>query len=262
MNKVSVTIITYNEEKNIARAIKSVSFADEIIIVDSASTDQTTKIATQMGCKVFDKEFLGFGQQKNLAASLAENNWILNIDADEEISDELKSSIIRLLNTDDDHNHNYLIKLNRRTMFCGKWIYHGGWYPDKIGRLYHRQYCQWTTPPVHEELLLNNKITHQVLELEGDLNHYSFPSFESQVKTNLKYAKFGAIQLVDSKMSRPSLAKVLIKPIGKFVECYFFKLGFLDGLAGLFIALNAAYSLFMKYSFAYWDFDEKSHSFR
>lgn len=245
--KISATIITFNEEANIARAVKSLSFVDEIIILDSNSTDKTREIANELGAKTFLNPFVGYGQQKNKAAEYANHSWILNIDADEEVSPELADEIKKIISQNE--NSNSIYQLNRRTNYCGKWIYHGGWYPDLIKRLYHKNQAKWTEPFVHEELLpIGN--SGQIGFLNGNLNHYSFPTIKSQVLTNVKYAELGAKELIKKKGKRPTFFEMLFRPIGKFFECYFIKLGLLDGAPGFIIAVNAAYSMFMKYSFA------------
>lgn len=243
--KISVTIITHNEENNIARAINSVAFADEVIVVDSHSQDRTRDIASELGAKVFENKWPGYGAQKNYAATLCQNNWILSIDADEEVTTSLQQEIIAL--KEDDSVDQYLI--NRLTYFCGRPIKNGGWFPDWIGRLYHKQRCKWTDSEVHEELISTSGGVS--VNLLGLINHYSFNTVLDQVHTNVKYANLGAQKLI--KKRRPGLLSVLFRPFWKFIECYFLKLGVLDGKEGLIIALNASYSMFMKYSIAYMD---------
>lgn len=242
--KLSVAIITLNEASNIARAIKSASFADEIVVLDSFSTDETKKIATDLGATVYEKEFLGYGTQKNMANDLCKGSWVFSMDADEEITSELKDSILKAMEQDEIE----AFVVNRRTQFCGKWIYHGGWYPDKLIRLFKKDKAKWTEPKVHEQLLAAKGV--KVSFLDGHLNHYSFPSVLSQINTNIKYAPLGAQSLLDAG-KRPGLLTVLIRPFGKFIECFIWKKGFLDGVRGLIIAINASYSLFLKYSIAY-----------
>lgn len=243
--KLSVTIITFNEEQNIARAIKSVSFADEIIVIDSYSSDKTVEIAKNLGVQVISEEFLGYGQQKNFAADKCQGEWILNIDADEEVSPELKKAILNTINSNNSYD---LYAINRLTDFCGKWIYHGGWYPHYLNRLCRKSKAKWTEPNVHEDLLpvANSPIG----KISANLNHYSFPTIESQVTTNIKYAKLGARDLIQRKKRKPNWPEMILRPLGKFFECYFLKKGFLDGKEGFIIAVNAMHSMFMKYSMA------------
>ncbi len=251
MEKISVAIITLNEEQNIERCLKSITFADEIIIVDSFSSDRTVEIAKKYHAKVFQEEFLGYGEQKNYAFSLCSCPWILSVDADEELSTELISSIKFIL-SQNYLNQDDLYFIKRRTSFCKKFIYHGGWYPDILGRLGKRNKVYWTTPNVHEELKVIGHQSKSLNILDGHLNHYSFETYLSQVQTNVKYAKLGAKSLAEKK-GRPSFFSTLIRPFFKFLECYFLKMGILDGKEGLIIAINASYSQFMKYSMAYWN---------
>ncbi|MCY4523626.1 MAG: glycosyltransferase family 2 protein [Halobacteriovoraceae bacterium] len=246
--KLSATIITLNEEKNIANAIRSVSFADEIIVVDSNSSDKTCQIAQNLGAKVHHHPFHCHGQQKNHAASLAKGEWILSIDADEEVSDPLKKSILSAISQ---QNHS-MYRINRRTNYCNRWIYHGGWYPDYLLRLYRQGEARWSEPHLHEKLVpVNNK--EKIPLLQGHLNHYSFPTVKSQILTNLRYASMAAEDLRKKNKNKSYFLKMIMKPFFKFLECYFLKKGILDGIPGMIIAFNAAHSTFMKYSFAHMD---------
>ncbi len=253
--KLSVTIITYNEELNIAHAIQSALFADEIIIIDSFSTDKTKEICLGFGNKIkfFEKSFLGYGQQKNFAASLAKGEWILNIDSDEVISEELKSQILE--KTQEKKPEIKLFKISRKNQYCGEWINHGGWSPDFRSRLCVKESAKWSEPPVHEDLLPVDE-KNRIGFLNGPLYHHSFPTFKKQVQTNVKYATLGAKSWFDKNKRAPSFLLLLLKPWGKFVECYLIKLGFLDGKRGLVIAINAAYSIFIKYGINYFDQDK------
>lgn len=242
MAKISAIVITLNEERNLERCLRSLDFVDEIVVVDSHSTDRTVEIAKKFEAKVIEQDFMGYGQQKNFAVTHATGDWVFWIDADEEVSPELKVSITEAINQDQVH----LFKTDRLTYFCAKPIWHGGWYPDHVARLFKKGKAVFTEPEVHEELVLKEPGPTGLLK--GYLHHYSFQTVESQVRTNVKYARLGA-----AKMKRPNLMAVLVRPFWKFIECYFFKLGFLDGRSGLLIAINASYSMFMKYSFAYMD---------
>jgi glycosyltransferase involved in cell wall biosynthesis len=258
MQKISATIITFNEAANIERCLNSLNFVDEIIVVDSFSTDQTKeivlktaeKLADQLPIKFYENSFAGFGQQKNLAAEKASYEWIFNIDADEAVSSQLKRYLIEL--KQNKLNPDCLYSVKRLTNYCGKWIRYGGWYPSAVKRLYNKNTARFSEPHLHETLYLLNAQDNCEL-LQGDLFHYSFPTVKSQVLTNVKYAELGSFDLVKKLKRKPYLMEVLLKPVGKFFECYLIKRGFMDGVEGLVIALNAAYSMFMKYSFAYFN---------
>jgi glycosyltransferase involved in cell wall biosynthesis len=245
MRHLSVTLITLNAQDTIARAIRSVSFADEIIVVDSGSTDETVSIAKNLGAKVHLHAFNGYGQQKNYAADLCTHEWILNLDADEEVTPELAGNIQNLISQ---KNAPDLAHICRKNYFCNTWIKHGGWYPDWNARLYRKNSARWTEPHVHETLQLTDG--GKSVYLDGALNHFSFPSIESQVERNLRYAGLGARELLKKRGCRPGLCSLWLRPLGKFIECYILKLGFLDGVNGLIIAINAAHSLFLKYAIA------------
>ena len=252
--KLSATVITLNEEKNIEKCLKSLSFVDEIVVVDSGSSDRTVELAKKYGAKVFIHPFAGYGQQKNYAADQAQNPWILSIDADEEVDPILHKAISQvLIRPEMQKTASY--QISRRTNYCGQWIYHGGWYPDHLIRLYQKDQARFTEPEVHEEIANHDGSSSPLLP--GHLNHYSFPTIESQATINLKYAKLGAITLLNRKNKKPSFIALLLRPMGKFIECYLIKRGFLDGTMGFIIAINAAHSMFLKYSLARYDLWKK-----
>lgn len=249
---ISATIITFNEEANIKRCIDSLSFCQEIIVIDSYSQDATVEIAKQSGAIVYENSFAGYGQQKNYAASKASQNWILNFDADEEVTPSLQEELTEIIN--ENPNDDCIYQIPRLTQYCNKWIHYGGWFPNYVSRFYNKQMVNWSEPEVHEALKAispNTNIKQQ--KLTNYMHHYSFPTFKSQVEINVKYAARGAIDLINKKKRKPYLIEIFLKPIGKFIECYLLKRGILDGKEGLFIALNASYSIFMKYSIAYFD---------
>lgn len=245
---LSITIICYNEAKNLPRVLASAAFADEIIVVDDNSCDGSSEIAKEHGAIVFNHPFEGYGQQKNFAASQAKHEWVFSIDADEEITPELKASILNVINNNESSK---LYSVNRKTYFLDKFIRFGGWYPDNVPRLYRRAHAKFTQPKVHELLVTDDG--SDAVVLSGALNHFSFPTVQSQVERNLKYAKLGALELLQKK-GRPSLLSVFIRPCWKIFECAILKGGIIDGIPGIIIAINAGYSMFMKYSFAYFDF--------
>jgi glycosyltransferase involved in cell wall biosynthesis len=241
---ITVTIITLNEQKNIERAIRSVSWAAEVIVVDSGSTDNTCAMARQLGARVENHSWPGYGQQKNYAQSLAQYPWVLNIDADEQITESLKEEILQFLNREQTH---YLgAAIPRLTFYMNQGIRHGGWYPNYLTRLCHKDFGRWTEPEVHEALKIDGTVTR----FKHPILHYAFPRIQDQVETNILFSKLAAIEM-NQKGIKPSILKLIFKPIGKFIETFIFKRGFLDGLAGFIISINAAHSMFLKYANLY-----------
>jgi glycosyltransferase involved in cell wall biosynthesis len=243
--QISVTIITLNEEQNLPRAIQSVCWADEIIVVDSGSTDRTVEIAHELGAKVFHNPWQGYGQQKNFAQRQASYDWVLNIDADEAVTLALSNEICAALKAADSGTTRAKgFSFPRKTFYLGRWIRYGGWYPNRLVRLCDRRHARWTEPEVHEELLIDGTVDR----LKNALDHYSFPSIHDQVVTNLRFSRLGSYEL-RKRGRKPSLSRLLLKPAGKFMETYLIKRGFLDGLPGLIIAVNAAHSVFLKHAY-------------
>jgi glycosyltransferase involved in cell wall biosynthesis len=239
---LSVTVITLNEEKNLARALESVKWADEILVVDSGSGDRTRQIALEHGARVIQNAWEGYGQQKNFAQAQAKHDWVLNIDADEAVPPGLQAQILARLETGGALGY----RIPRKTHYLGRWIYHGGWYPNYLCRLADRRQARWTEPSVHEEL----KVRGRVEDLSEPLVHYSFDSIQDQVLTNLNFSWLGFQQL-KARGREASLILLLLKPLSKFVETYLLKKGFLDGLPGFIISINAAHSAFLKYAYLF-----------
>ena len=241
MNKlpISVVIIAFNEEKNIERCLRSASFAEEIILVDSYSADNTCQIAQNLGAKVYQQSWLGFGPQKRFATSKANFDWILSLDADEEVSESLYQEI-ELKLSGLDPQVGYLIP--RKSWFLGRWIMHGGWYPDFQLRLFNKQFSNWSDDPIHEKVL-----SRQKQKFQSCLHHYVFKNISDQVNTNDRYSSLQADQM-KSKNKKFFIFTMLIRPWFKFLETYVLKKGFLDGLPGLIISINAAYSNFLRYA--------------
>lgn len=237
---LSLVVITLNEEKNIERCLKSVPFASEIIVVDSGSQDRTQEIAKSFGAKVFTEKFRGFGAQKNFAAQHTSNDWILSLDADEALSPELAEQIQHVLNSPEEQEDAY--SMPRLSFHMGRWIRHGGWYPDRQIRLYNKSRAKWDSQPVHEKI-----IAARVSKLPGALHHWVFRDLHHQIETNNRYSGLGADRLVEEGWPF-SLMKLLFKPWSKFLETYILKRGFLDGMPGFIIAVGAAYSVFLKYA--------------
>lgn len=237
--KISVVIITKNEEQNILRCLASVvGWVDEIIVYDSGSVDQTVQIASKHNVKVVIGEWLGFGPTKKKATLLAKNDWILSLDADEEVSLDLKTELFEKLNK---LNEKCAYALPRKSYYLKQWIHHGGWYPDYQIRLFNKNTAMWNENIIHEKVDAKD-----VLNFLKPLNHYVFKNVSHQVLTNDKYSTLIAEkQFKNGK--RFNWFHFFTKPTVKFIECYFLKLGFLDGFAGFVIAKNAATSVFLKW---------------
>lgn len=240
MRKLSAVIITYNEARNIKRCIASLNdVADEIVVVDSFSTDATPSICKGFGVQFHQREWKGYSKQKNYGNGLASNDWILSIDADESLSDELRDAILKEKASGKGWNYSF----NRRTIYCGKWIKHCGWYPDTKIRMFNRTEDDWSGD-VHEVLSVD---TSTVKKLNGDLLHYSYHSISDHVHRTDKYSSLGAMELF-AKGKKASMFKVLFNPWFKFNRMYFLQLGVLDGVEGLVISMITAYGTFLKYA--------------
>ncbi len=240
--RLSLSIISLNEAKNIERCIRSVPFADEIVVVDSGSTDGTADLARALGARVFIEEWRGFRAQKQRATDLCQNRWVLSLDADEALSPESAKELEALLASPDlEKNEGYTFP--RLSWNLGRWIRHGGWYPDLQLRLYDRERASWQGgDKVHERVSAKS-----VKRLANPIFHYPFPDLAEQVSTNNRYSTLGAEEL-SARGKRFSILKLIFKPISKFLETYLIKRGFLDGLPGFIIAVGAAYSVFLKFA--------------
>jgi glycosyltransferase involved in cell wall biosynthesis len=244
MNKLSVVIITLNEEENITRCINSVKeLADEIIVVDSFSTDKTCELAEKLGAKVIQHAFEGYVKQKNFAKDLAANTYVLSLDADEYLSGELKRSIEKA--KEDFVFDAY--SMNRLNFYCGKPIKTCGWYPDKKIRLWNKEKVEWTGIYVHEQLELAKGST--LAQLNGDILHDTYPTKQDLLNQVDKFATYRANEL-KSKNTVVLILKLLFSAPIKFIRNYFFKLGFTDGSAGWEICYHQSREVFLKYYLA------------
>ena len=240
--EISAVLITLNEKDNLPRVLQKLRWCEEVIVVDSGSTDGTVDIARNFGASVVHREFDGFASQKNFADQQASNDWILSLDADEVPSDELTSSLRRIKSNDTDHD---AYRFPRKARYLGKWIHHSGWYPDKKVRLYDRRKARWEGL-VHESVQVDGTVG----DLYGDLLHYTCPSLGDHIRTTDRYTTLAARQLGDEGR-HPRIGNLLLSPPWAFVRSYFLKLGFLDGVEGLIIASMAAFYVFAKYAKAW-----------
>ena len=249
MKKLSVCIICKNEESTIENCLESVKWADEIVIVDSGSTDKTLEIAKKYTDKIFIRDdWEGFGEQRRRAEKLATNDWLFAIDCDEVVTPELQQEILKTLSFIEDKQ---VISVNSLTKFCGKYIYHSGWHPDRIVRIYNKNITGYNTSLVHEAV---EKKGLERLNMQGKLLHHQYEDLFPYINKRNKYAMFGADQIL-RKNKKSSLTKALSSAIFAFIRHYFLRLGFLDGKAGLIISIIQSQYSFNKYIFAYYHKD-------
>lgn len=233
-------IICFNEETNLRRSLKSVSWADEIIVVDSLSQDRTPEIAKEYTGQVFERGWTGYRDQKNFALSKSRGEWVLSLDADEEVSEALRDEILGEI-SQPEAKQGY--RIPRRSYYQGRWINHSGFYPDRQLRLFRRASGTWVGGRVHERV----EVRGSVGLLRNDLLHYPYQgSISGQLKA---IAGFSALMAEDmyERGERFHLGLLLLRPPLKFLEVYLLKFGFLDGLAGLIIAVSSAYAMFVRY---------------
>ena len=257
---LSVVIITQNEEANIGRTLQSVSpllkeLCGEIIVVDSGSTDRTLEIARSYGAKVFSETWKGYAAQKKSAIAKASGDWILSLDADEEVVPELLSEIPQVLSTDRPRGDSLRqrdvvaaeitggppsgFSVPRQNLFLGRWIKYGGFWPDRKLRLFRRGSGQFEERAVHEVLRVNGL----TLRLEGPLIHHAYPTLAAYIGHMNKYSSLGAEQAAKEGKRGFSFINIVVRPLATFIYNYFFRLGFLDGREGLLLHLyHAAYT--------------------
>jgi glycosyltransferase involved in cell wall biosynthesis len=251
--KISACIITFNEEKNIKRAIDSVKWADEIIVIDSESTDRTREIAESLGAKVFTQKWLGFAKQKQLAVEKAQNDWIFSLDADEEVSEALRKEILDLKASGNPSADGYKIK--RLSIYMNRPIKHGDWYPDWQIRLFNRNKGKWKDVLIHESVEMNPDA--KIEKLKSDIFHYSIENFaQHNQMISQRYAPLAALMMFRNG-KKSSILKIIFSPLLAFFRCYFLKLGFLDGFAGFCIAYFTAHHSFMK-NLLLWEMHHKN----
>ena len=239
--KLSVVIITFNEESNIKRCLESVkNIADEIVIVDSYSMDKTKEIAEGYQLRWIEHPFAGHIEQKNYALQQASNNYVLSLDADECLSDELLIEVKKIKS--DCQYDSYVF--NRLTNYCGKWIRHCGWYPDRKLRLWNKNKGAWGGVNPHDMVLMQEGCT--TYRINKDILHYSYNSITDHLKQVNYFTDIGAKEAVE-KGKKSSIIHILLSPAIKFTKSYFFQLGFLDGYYGFIVSVISAQASFYKY---------------
>ena len=245
MLPLSVFVVTLNEEKNLERCLASCAdLAEELIVVDSGSTDGTRAVAEKHGAKWFHQDWLGFREQKKVALGHCTQPWVLLIDADEEISAELKPELVAFFEGDQERYEG--AEFARRTWFLGRWILHGDWYPDRKLRLFRRDRVTIGGAPEHEVA----EVPGNVKRMRGDLNHYSFPTMNTYIrKISVFSDAFLEREIAEAKSW--SLLRNLVRPGWRFFRAYFLRAGFLDGFPGLWIAIATFFLSFVRYSRLY-----------
>ena len=236
---LSVVIIAKNAATQIAACIDSVAFADEILVVDSGSGDETRAIADVRGCRVIEKEWLGFGRQKQFAVSEARHEWVLCLDVDERVTPRLQDSIRAALHT---QTHKAW-RMPRRNRFLGRWLKHGEGYPDWSLRLFHRQFASWSNDPVHEAVIT----TVDVGTMAGDLLHDSAEDVKTYLDKQNRYSSLHAEALFQQGV-RAGYFKLFLSPLARFIKFYFIRLGFLDGGPGFAHVAVGCFAAFAKYA--------------
>jgi glycosyltransferase involved in cell wall biosynthesis len=241
MDPLSVVIITFNEAGRIERCLESVrSVADEIIVLDSGSTDETVQIAEKRGAKTYYEPFAGYIEQKNKALTYASNRYVLSLDADEALSPELIESIRKAKA----HFSFDVYSMNRCTSYCGKFIRHGSWYPDRKTRLFDKAKAHWGGVNPHDKVITADNCSLQFLQ--GDILHYSYDTLEEHIAQNNRFSSIAA-RAYFAKGKRARYWHFLLNPSWAFLHSYIVCRGFLDGFRGYVIARNIAHMTFMKY---------------
>ena len=243
MPGISATVITFNEEANIAGALESLGWADEIVVVDSGSTDATPEICRRYGAAHYSRAWTGYVDQKNFAVEKATNDWIFSLDADERVSPALKQEIAGLLSSDPP-NTGY--RIPRVACFMGRWIRHGDWYPDYQLRLFDRRHGRWQGGRVHESVRLDREPGF----LNGEIHHYTYRDLSAYLRRLESYSTLAAADYRErGKVSTP--LRMLLNPTATFIKAYLMKRGFLDGTPGFVVAVMGAVSVFFKYAKLY-----------
>jgi len=240
MPKLSAAIITLNEETRLPACIKSLQFVDEVIVVDSGSRDKTVSIAKDLGAKVYQEQWLGYGKQKQLAIDYCSNDWVIILDADERIPQKTASSICKAVQ---DPGGNVSFQLPRKNLFLGRWIKHAGWWPDYVVRIINKHKCQMSSHIVHESIVSSGP-TGTITE---PIEHYATQNLSHTMEKMNAYSSAGAREMHD-KGEGASYSKAFARGAWAFFYNYFFRLGLLDGGPGFIIAVSDATNKFFKYA--------------
>ncbi|MBY0369082.1 glycosyltransferase family 2 protein [bacterium] len=239
---ITAIVLTKNEEARLDACLKSLRFCEEILVIDSDSTDRTLEIAGRFADKVLSLPWEGFAAQRNLALGHAQYVWVLSVDADERVPEALAEEIAGHFRAGASFDQ-AAFSVPRKTVHFGRWIRHGGWYPNRLVRLFDKSLGRWEGGELHEYWATRGAVG----ELRADLEHYSFRDLSDQVVRNDRYSSLGAVKL--KREGKPFRSyRLLTKPFSKFLETYVLKRGFLDGYPGFIISVSAAYSVFLKWA--------------
>ncbi len=251
---VSVVIIAKNEAHIIGQTLLSLrGLTDDIVVVDNGSTDNTEAICRQMGAVVIKAAWQGYGPTKNIGIKAAKYDWILSLDADEAIDEQLKQAVKNMSTADENNVYN----LNFKNFFCGKWVKHGEWGSDRHIRLFNRKTVQWDAAAVHEQLQLPLKA--KVIVLPGNVLHYTVHSLQDYMEKTVRYARMNAVKYFEQE-KKSNFVKLRLSPLFSFTQNYILRLGFLDGWEGYLTAKTTAWYTFLKYAYLkeMWDEELKS----
>jgi len=238
--RITALIPTYNEEENIEKCLASVAWCDEVLVVDSFSTDRTRDIASLLGARILTHEYVNSAAQKNWAIPQASCPWVLIVDADERVTPELREEVTRLLAGGPDAGAYSVPRVNH---FMGRRVRHGGWEADRVTRLFRRDQARYQEREVHAEV----ETAGPIPRLHSPLLHYTFRSFNQYWPKIQRYSDWGASQAFRDGR-RAGFGSVLFRPLGRFLKMYFLRLGFLDGTHGLVLCMLAAFSVYLKYA--------------
>jgi len=241
MSTLSVIVITKNEERNIRSCLKSVQWADEIIVVDAGSLDRTVDIAKEFTQKIFSRPWDGYSAAKNFGLTQCTSEWIISLDADERVTPELQKEILDRLTSVDQKVT--ALSMPRRANFLGKWINHCGWYPGYVTRVFRRSAGRFTEEKVHERL----EIYGETIPLHSDLLHYTDPDLRHYIEKFNKYTSLAAEEMAVHK-KRFMLIQLIVNPAWVFLKMYILRFGFLDGIPGLILCVLSANYVFTKYA--------------
>ncbi len=252
--KISAFLVCCNEERNIRRALDSIKWCDEIVVIDSGSTDETLSICREYTDKIITRQWPGYVEQKRFGLSQCSNEWVFNIDADEEVSSDLRDDVLQVLsNRNEWAQHIKGYEIPRVVFYLGRWWRKGGWYPEYRLRLVRKDDCEWAGTDPHERATVNG----QVARLKGELLHYTYHDMADHVRSLNSHSSVAAMSMFE-KGKRTSLLKIAFGPPARFIKFFLVRRGFLEGIAGLIVAHFEAYYVFLKYA-KLWELQRKSN---